>query len=133
MPPKKILLAEDDQDDRYLFEDYLSIREDILLLPIAQNGVEVRDFMEKNSSSNKLPDIIILDQNMPMQNGIQTLVSLKEDKRYLHIPIIIYSTYADHQLVKNCTSRGAAMVISKPLSKAGYQEMMNEILKVINA
>ena len=127
IPPKKILLAEDDSDDSKLFHEYLNERTDIVLLPIVENGIELFEY-SSNASDNLLPDLIILDQNMPKKNGIQTLIELKADKVYSNIPVVVYSTYTDNQLVKACTVKGARMVVSKPLTKAGYQEMMDEFL-----
>ena len=125
--PKKILLAEDDSDDRMLFHEYLHDRTDILLLPIVENGIDVLEFLYKTLKGD-LPDLIILDQNMPKKNGIQTLIDLKADKAFAAIPVMVYSTYTDHQLVKACTSEGARMVVSKPLTRKGYHEMMDDFL-----
>jgi CheY-like chemotaxis protein len=132
MPPKKILLAEDDSDDQMLFYEFLHHRTDIVLMPVVENGVTLFDSLELIDNNKDLPDLIILDQNMPKRNGIQTLELLKEDKRYSHIPIMVYSTYTDNQLVQSCTKIGALSVVTKPLSKEGYQDMMDAFLRVIN-
>src|SRR6476659_65838 len=102
MSPKKILLAEDDEDDRQFFYDFLQHRSDLVLLPAVENGVAVFDYLKKASNTN-LPDVIILDQNMPKQNGLQTLALLKQTPAFAHIPVMIYSTYADELLVQKST------------------------------
>ena len=127
MSPKKILLAEDDSDDSILFHEYLQDRTDIVLLPTVENGIELFEYLYKTSKKH-LPDLIILDQNMPKKNGIQTLIELKADKAYSDIPVVVYSTYTDNQLIKACTVKGARMVVSKPLTRKGYQEMMDDFL-----
>ncbi len=66
---KKILLVDDDTDDRLIFEEILREMDD--------------DFL----------NMIILDQNMPKMTGRESLVFLKESPRYQAIPAIIYSTY----------------------------------------
>ena len=131
MQPKKILLAEDDHDDSNLFHEYLKGREDIVLMPTAENGIEVIKFLDKIVEHTDLPDLIILDQNMPKKNGKQTLVFLKSNNRFAHIPVIVYSTYTDDQLIKDCTKKGASMVVSKPLTNKGYHDMMDGFLKVL--
>ena len=70
---KKVLLAEDDIDDRWFFMDFLKERTDIELLSSVTNGVEVLDYLEE-VPEDKLPNIIILDQNMPKLNGKVTLM-----------------------------------------------------------
>jgi CheY-like chemotaxis protein len=81
MAPKRILLAEDDADDQMLFSDFLFHRSDILLMPIAENGSALSDSLENIADPGDLSDIIILDQNMPKKNGVQTLQLLKASDR----------------------------------------------------
>ena len=131
MSPKRILLAEDDIDDQKLFYDFLRHREDIVLMPVAENGVHLFDSLEKITSSDDLPDLIILDQNMPKRSGLQTLQLLKDTIRYAHIPVIVYSTYTDQQLIKISSEMGAFSVASKPVTKDGYDEMINCFLKIL--
>ena len=130
MTVRRILLAEDDADDKALFCDLLSHRTDIELMPVAENGVELMETLHATNDSD-LPHVIILDQNMPKQNGLQTLTSIKENNRYANLPVVIYSTYTDEQLIKNSIAAGAVLVISKPVSKQGYEEMINAVLQAI--
>lgn len=127
----KILLAEDDGDDQKLFCDFLSHRKDIVIMPVAENGEELLELLE-NTPNQDLPHVIVLDQNMPKSNGLQTLAALKARDRFAHLPVIIYSTYLDKQLVSNSKAAGAALVIAKPIAKKGYEEMMDAILNLLN-
>ena len=131
MGPKKILLAEDDLDDQELFFDFLLKRQDIDLLPIVDNGVALVDYLSGIPDVQFFPDLIILDQNMPLKNGIQTLQFLKTNDRFSHIPVISYSTYTDERLIHTCSSLGASGVFVKPFTKEGYDNMINDFLKII--
>ena len=126
--PKKILLADDDIDDRMLFESAYKKRNDIIILPSALNGVEVIQRLENTLDPANLPDLIILDQNMPKLTGKQTLSLLKSDQRYAHIPVCVCSTYADHHLTVDCLKLGAYVVFSKPITDMEYQKMMDDFL-----
>ena len=125
MLKRKILLAEDDEDDQHFFIDFLKSRNDIILMPIVENGIALFELLEKINKDEDLPDYIILDQNMPKKNGLQTLQNLKNESRYAHIPVMIYSTYTDDQLIKNGTELGACMIMTKPLTKEGYDQLVN--------
>ena len=125
---KKILLAEDDTDDQKIFQEFLAHRTDISILPPAENGEEVLRLI----GEGHLPDLIILDQNMPRKNGLQTLQLLKEIPACTHIPVIIYSTYADNHLIHKSTDLGAAAVWSKPVTQEGYNQMIDALLKLVS-
>jgi CheY-like chemotaxis protein len=129
MLKKKILVAEDDEDDQHFLRVFLRDRQDIILLPIAENGIVLMKQLESMGNTEEMPDIIIIDQNMPKQNGLQTLQLLKHSSRYVHIPVIIYSTYTDETLVKNGSELGACQVVSKPVTKEGYDQMMDQIFE----
>jgi CheY-like chemotaxis protein len=128
--PKKILLAEDDPDDRGFFFEFLEHRRDLLLLPPVENGEEVFQFLEK-AQNGSFPDLIILDQNMPKCNGLQTLAILKNNNHYENIPVFVYSTYTDDYLVQRSMQLGARSVLEKPFSPEGYQKMIDDILNLI--
>ena len=128
---KKVLLAEDDSDDRILFQTFFSDRKDISLLQPVINGLELIECLMNIPADHDLPDLIILDQNMPKMNGKQTLSYLKSNKRYANIPVVIYSTYTDNTLVVDCKKLGAVMVAVKPIDNEGYQRMMDDFLRVI--
>lgn len=130
MSRKKILLAEDDIDDQVFFHSFLHERQDILLLPPVENGEDLLEYLENISDREELPDIIVLDQNMPKLNGLQTLRILKSSGQYAHITVMIYSTYADENLIKQSMDSGAALVKTKPTSMEGYNRIIDELFKM---
>lgn len=130
MLKRKVLLAEDDEDDQQFFNDFLKTRNDLILMPIAENGEVLFEFLQSITDDSELPDLIVLDQNMPKINGLQALQLLKASDRYMHIPVCIYSTYMDETLAKKGIEKGACQVLSKPLTKAGYDNMIEVLLKV---
>jgi CheY-like chemotaxis protein len=127
----KILLADDDLDDRWFFEDFLRDRRDIILLPAATSGTEVIQYLDSLTSEEELPDVIILDQNMPGLSGKETLAFLRSRNRYNQIPVLIYSTYTGQKLIDECTELGAASVMLKPSSPEEYNGMIDRILSDI--
>ena len=131
MGVKRILLAEDDLDDRMLFKSFLDHRADIDIMTIAENGVVLFDILEQKKDGEQLPHLIILDQNMPKRNGLQTLQMLKSTERYANIPVFIYSTYADDKLRNECMVNGAFDVMTKPITEDGYNKMIEVFLRAI--
>lgn len=128
---KRVILVEDDPDDLELFYAFLSNRTDIQLVPAVTNGLELTKYLASLTNESALPDLIVLDQNMPLMNGKQTLLFLKENPRYSKITAVIYSTYADTSLIVECKKLGARIVASKPIDQDGYNKMMDDFLAVI--
>ena len=127
---KRILLADDDVDDRMLFEEvFHDLPRNEYKLITAGNGEEVINLLDETSNDSQLPDLVILDQNMPLKSGKDTLIYLKQTPRYQDIPVIIYSTYNDKSFIRECNSLGVLAVVSKPDSYEGYIQMINTFLK----
>ena len=129
MIQKRVLLAEDDQDDRMIFEEFLEDRKDFLLVSAVENGVEIFEFLNNLESESLLPQLIILDKNMPKINGVEALKLIKSEERFRNISVVIYSTYIDQNLINTCKALGAAAILPKPFTKKGYNEMMDEFLR----
>jgi CheY-like chemotaxis protein len=129
-PSKRILLAEDDGDDQEFFNDFLRQRPDVTLVSTVTNGEEVIAYLENAADETAMPDAIILDQNMPRMSGLQTLQQLKGGK-YAHIPVMVYSTYADEHLVRMSIRFGAALVKGKPETMEEYHDMVNELISLL--
>ncbi len=70
--------------------------------------------------SKKLPDIILLDLNMPKISGIEFLRIVKNDENLRHIPIIILTTSNNKNDLQECYRLGISGYILKPLKYEDY-------------
>jgi CheY-like chemotaxis protein len=95
-----ILYAEDDQDDFEILKEALVQHTDQYVLEQAQNGTEVLSYLEQQSA----PGLIVLDLNMPIMDGKQTLKWLKEHQDYKNIPVMIFTTSSREEDLKLCKS-----------------------------
>lgn len=120
---KRILLAEDDEDDKMIFTEIVQglIGDSNIRFDAVDNGLQIIQALE---SSPELPDLVVLDQNMPQLSGKETLEIIKNDDRFHHIPVVIYSTYNDSRLSNECFDIGATQIITKPDSFEGFKEMI---------
>lgn len=117
---KPILIADDDIDDQYLIK---SAFQEVRLeekLQFAINGKEVINYLENISDDAELPGLIVLDVNMPLMDGIETLKILKSSLRYRHIPVVMFSTSKNPADEKRSRDLGAVEFVSKP---ATYTEV----------
>ena len=86
----KILLAEDDIDDRFFFESALRQIPLETLLATVQDGEQLMEHLAQNMEN--LPDILFLDLSMPRKNGFECLIEIKESSKLKDIPVIMLST-----------------------------------------
>jgi CheY-like chemotaxis protein len=123
--PFRILLADDDDDDAFLFREAL---EEIPLkteLSVASNGMELMNAV--NSKTYK-PDIIFLDMNMPVKNGLECLEEIRIKPGFESLPIIILSTSIARYLWESACERGANLYIQKPTSFVGLVDILKKCL-----
>jgi CheY-like chemotaxis protein len=109
-----ILIADDDQEDRYLlhtaFEE-IGRSNDIYLV---ENGLQVFTYLDSTAKEQGMPALIVLDLNMPILNGIETLARLKSHIVYKNIPVIIFTTSVHEVEKAKCLEIGAVDFIKKP-------------------
>jgi CheY-like chemotaxis protein len=128
MSRKKILLADDDAEDRSIIQDAMESLGAADIILFANNGEHALEILEKNFDGLGVPCLIVLDLNMPKMNGTKTLGRLKNDARYKHIPVIIYSTSINYLEKEACLLLGAHSYITKPIS---FKESMETAKKLL--
>src|SRR5687768_15682024 len=88
---RRILYVEDDQDDFSLLQKaFQDVDEDIELINVL-NGYETIKFLQE-SEDDDFPSLIVMDINMPVMDGRETLELLKTDDKFKSIPVIFLST-----------------------------------------
>ena len=107
---KKILLAEDDEDNRDLVSFVLQRSRLVAELIIAENGQEAID-----KSIEHLPSLILMDMQMPVMDGWTAIPILKGDARTKHIPIIAFTAQAKPEDKVRTLEIGCAEHYSKPM------------------
>ena len=87
---KYILYAEDDEDDFRIFHQALNETDANIELIHVQTGYDLIRFLQ-DKKSDEFPALILMDINMPMLNGKETLDLLKLDERFQSIPVVLFS------------------------------------------
>jgi CheY-like chemotaxis protein len=126
---KKILYADDDLDDKTWVSEANKVLNDSLDIAFVENGREVFEWLEKFKD---LPALIVLDLNMPVLDGRQTLQKLKSSQAYKDIPVIIVTTSSNRVDVEICKRLGAALYLVKPDRHAGWQQIIKQLVPYIS-
>lgn len=122
-----IIIAEDDADDRLLIEDALNENNiDSKDLMFVDDGEALIEVLDSNTNS---PCMVFLDLNMPKKDGRQALKEIKEDKRFKHIPVIVFSTSNSVDDIKTSYQNGVNTYFTKP---SKYSDLV-EILRTVKS
>jgi CheY-like chemotaxis protein len=123
---KYIILAEDDEDDRLFFKEAFHELKLSTELRIAEDGFELMNFLEKPEID--LPQLVLLDLNMPLINGFECLDMMKKNDQLKNIPVIIYSTSDNAEDIKKSYNLGAHYYIHKPINHQQFKIAIKKVL-----
>lgn len=125
----KILLVEDNEGDILLTSEALEDSKLIHDLVVARNGKEALDLVvgHKDSEEDNLPDLILLDINLPLKNGHEVLRIIKSDDKVKHIPIIMLTTSSSVQDINKAYSNHVSSYICKPSELDSLNKAINAL------
>jgi CheY-like chemotaxis protein len=124
---RHICLADDDSDDYLLFSSSLEDIDKTVQFTWCSTGEKLLNFLKTTA---ELPDLILLDLNMPTMDGPTCLRQLKADPVFRHVPVVMFSTASSPAIIKEVEEQGALKYILKPHSIAGYKAIINELLAI---
>jgi CheY-like chemotaxis protein len=120
--PVKILLADDDEDDRFLFSEALKDVNPCTSLKTVNDGERLMKYLA--SVDGERPDIIFLDINMPCKDGKECLKEIRSNKELDDVPVIMFSTSNHDKDVDETFKNGANLYVAKPV-------FFNEQVKIL--
>jgi CheY-like chemotaxis protein len=124
-----ILLADDDTDDCLFFKDALEGIPISMELTAVHDGEQLMQFL--NNGTNLLPHILFLDLNMPRKNGFECLSEIKQNKKLNDIPVVIFSTSFEKEVVNKLYENGAKYFIRKPSEFSQFKKIILYVLTLL--
>jgi CheY-like chemotaxis protein len=124
-----ILLADDDTDDCIFFKEAL---EELLLathFKSVHDGEQLMTYL--NETSRELIDVLFLDINMPRKNGFECLSEIKQNEKLKDLPVIIFSTSFEQEVVNSLYDSGAQYFIRKPSEFSQFKTIIYHTLLLI--
>ncbi|WP_317167449.1 response regulator [Arenibacter sp. 6A1] len=124
-----ILLVEDNEGDILLTKEALEEVKPIKKLSVVKNGLEALDFVFQRGKyrSTPLPDLILLDINLPIKNGYEVLQAIKSDEKTMHIPVIILTTSSSQSDIDLSYYHQADCYLTKPVEMESFSVVVNAI------
>jgi len=127
--PITILMAEDDADDRLLAKDAFQESHVANDLHFVEDGVELLDYLHRQGvytdlADAPIPDLILLDLNMPRKDGREALQEIKTDPNLRRIPVVVLTTSKAEEDILRSYNIGAASYITKPVTFEALVEIV---------
>ena len=123
-----IALADDDEDDRTLFKEAMNEIKIKTKLSLFNNGKELMDYLTLPNVI--LPEIVFLDLNMPIKNGMQCLHEIRNNPRLQDLLVAIYSTSSSEADIEETFVNGANIYINKPNSFGDLKQAIEKVLQL---
>lgn len=128
---KNVLLVEDNEGDIKLIEEAIIDNDLSIDLKVIKDGGEALNYLEVKVSENynNLPDLIIMDLNLPKVQGKELVRTYKNNPMFKKIPIIILTTSNLSADINECFEFGANAYLIKPIDIIEFFEMISIIDK----
>ena len=127
MKKNTILWADDDIDDLQMMREILIKNNQDFDIREVSNGKEALTYLEQAQAAGNLPCLIILDINMPVLGGKETLATIKNREEFKFIPVVVFTT-SESDLDRLFCERYNTQMITKPPS---YKTLEATIFKVL--
>lgn len=130
--PITILVAEDDPDDQLLIKEAFEDNRLANKLQFVNDGVELMEFLHRRGDyadlkGQSLPELILLDLNMPRKDGREAIAEIKADPALRRVPIVVLTTSSAEADVLRTYDLGVASYISKPVTFVALLDAMEKL------
>ncbi len=123
---QSVFVVDDDSDDLLFVKNAFEKVHNRIFLQTFPNGMEL---LKQLKSPSPLPSFILMDLNMPIISGIETLRVIRNTENLAHLNVIIFSTSNNPDEIRESLNAGASEFISKPFTANAYEAIAGELCR----
>ncbi len=125
----RVLLVEDDLDDVFLVEQSLKENDFSVDMHHVPNGQACLEYLYEmvDSKSDEMPDVVLLDLNMPVLDGRETMAKIAADEKLRHLPVLVLTTSTDEEEVLNMYKLRCSSYIQKSVDFSEFHKTIQQI------
>jgi two-component system, chemotaxis family, response regulator Rcp1 len=127
--PVEVLLVEDNPGDVRLTREALKESKVLINLNVTSDGVEALSYLKQEGKYKNIvvPDIILLDLNLPRKDGRELLAEIKPDPDLRRIPVVILTTSKAEEDIIRTYDLGANCYITKPVDLEQFLQVIKSV------
>ncbi len=111
----RLMIADDNAADVALLAEVLAMQEAPVAVQSAADGAAALELLRHaGNGGDSLPDLVLLDLNMPRLDGLEALAAIKADPALRHLPVIVLTTSDLPADVRRAAALGATAYFTKP-------------------
>jgi CheY-like chemotaxis protein len=124
----EILLVEDNEDDIVIIQEVFADMRLATLINVVRDGEEALAYLRRKGKYKvaRMPDLVLLDINMPKKNGFEVLEEMKKDRRLQLLPVIILTTSHREEDVVRAYAKGACSYIHKLVDLDQFKQLIKQ-------
>lgn len=125
----RVLLVEDNPADADLTKDTLLASKLLLQIDVVSDGEEALDYLRGRGAhaTRELPDLILLDLNLPRVSGREVLAEIRSDATLRPIPIVILTSSDADADILNSYQLGANCFVTKPVGLEAFRSIVSAV------
>lgn len=113
-PGQFILCVDDDSDDLYLLQEAIRQVDPVIEIVQFNSGIDALKYLKEAKSDHELPCVTVLDINMPIMDGKETMNRIKSDPALSHVHVVVLTTSSSKNDKEYFESKGVKM-FTKPV------------------
>jgi CheY-like chemotaxis protein len=124
---KNLLLIEDNEADVLLTKEVFEEIDNTIIIDIARDGAEAIDYLsDVQHAKRKLPQLILLDINLPKKNGFEVLKYIKSIEKLSQIPVVMMTTSSSKYDIEKSIELGADGFFTKCSDLNEFEDMLRD-------
>ena len=124
----EILLVEDNEDDIVIIQEVFADLKLASIVNTVRDGEEALVYLRRKGKYKvaRMPDLVLLDINMPKKNGFEVLEEMKKDPRWQSLPVIMLTTSHREEDVVRSYEKGACSYIHKLVDLDQFKQLIKQ-------
>jgi CheY-like chemotaxis protein len=124
----EVLLVEDNEDDIVIIQEVFADMRLASIVNMVRDGEEALAYLGRKGKYKvaRMPDLVLLDINMPKKNGFEVLEAMKKDPRWQSLPVIMLTTSHREEDVVRAYEKGACSYIHKLIDLDQFKQLIKQ-------